>query len=142
MVFSEPRRDNALSEVITHLYEPAAPEYRGVVTVLNYAAILYRSLMNRRSVDASAMLQSTFSMIIVLAHAGCGAGSFTSGSARGDAEFQLERAACYREAKLNYEAAGAGPDPNAALMNIGAALIAKDNAFEQCTPARGLQQTK
>jgi hypothetical protein len=110
--------------------------------VLRYAANLLQLLINRQSVDASKMLKAAFCIIVASAVAGCAADSFTAGTAHGDAEFRMQGPACYRQAKSNYEAAGASPDPNAALMNIGAALSAKDDAFEQCTLTPGRGQTR
>jgi hypothetical protein len=101
---------------------------------LNYAAILHQTLMNRLVLDASAMLQTALCMVIVMALAGC---NFTTGSARRDPERQVEEPTCYRDAKSEYEAAGASQSPNAAFLNIGAALVSKDNAFEKCAPAGG-----
>ena len=115
--------------------------------MLNHAAIVYQSPRNRPSEDAPVMLLSTISMIVVLelavlGLAGCGSDSRTAGSVHGDTEFRMEGPPCYREAKSNYEAAGTSPDPNAALVKIGAGLIARDDAFGQCTPARDREQTR
>jgi hypothetical protein len=84
--------------------------------------------------DVSAMLQSALSMVIVIAIAGCGS---AIGSARGDSQHPMDEPACYRDTKSEYEAAGASQSPNAALLNIGASLAAKDNAFGKCVPAAG-----
>jgi hypothetical protein len=81
--------------------------------------------------DASAMLRSAFCMVIVMALVGCGSIGSTSGSAHGDSELQAEPT-CYRDTKSEYEAVGANQSPNAALLNIGAALTSNDNAFENC----------
>jgi hypothetical protein len=59
--------------------------------------------MSLPSMDASEMLSSALSIVIVLA---------------------------------------LGPNPNAALINIGAALTASDGVFQQCALARGSKQTK
>jgi hypothetical protein len=112
-----------------------------VVTLSKYAAFIRQSVIDRPAVDASEILRSACSIIVVLALAGCGAGTSTAGSGHADPEVQMETA-CYQKAESDYEAAGIGPNPNAALMNIGAALTAKDNAFEQCVRARGGKQTK
>jgi hypothetical protein len=90
--------------------------------------------MNRPVVDVSAMVHSALCIVIVIALAGC---SSAAGSARGGPELQVEEPTCYRQAKTEYEAAGASQSPNAALLNIGAALVAKDNTFEKCAPAGG-----
>jgi hypothetical protein len=110
--------------------------------VLNFASILYRLLTHCRAVDESEMPRFTFPAIVVLGLAGCAPGSFNAGGAYNDPQFRMEEPACYRETKSNYEAAGTGPDPNAALLNIGAALIAKDNALGLCTSARGREQIR
>ena len=102
---------------------------------MNDAAILHQTLIKRSVVDVSAMLQSVLCIVFVMALAGCGFSSSTTGNAHGDSELQAEEPTCYREAKSEYEAAGASQSPNAALLNIGAALAFKDNAFEKCAPA-------
>jgi hypothetical protein len=86
--------------------------------------------------------QYTPFVIIVLALTGCSASVSPSGSAGGDPVSRMEEPACYREAKSSYEAAGTSSDPNAALVNIGAALSARDSVFDRCTPARDLKQTQ
>jgi hypothetical protein len=71
--------------------------------------------------------------------AGCATGTF---AAQGNPETRMDGPACYRETKATYEAAGTGPDPSAALVNIGARLMAKDDGFEHCVPAGGREQTR
>lgn len=97
--------------------------------------------MNRPSIDAAVMRPSTFVLVIALGLAGCGASASNAESAQGSAS-RMEGPACYRDAKSNYEAAATGPDPNAALMNIGAALTATDDAFAHCDPEPDLKRTK
>jgi hypothetical protein len=98
--------------------------------MLRYAAIVQPTLSSR----SIALLQSALGMVVVMALAGCSA---TPGSTRGQSDSQTEGPACYRETKSQYEAAEAGQSPNAALLNIAAALASKDNAFENCVPATG-----
>ena len=95
---------------------------------------LSKSLMNHPVMDASAMLQSALCMVIVMALAGCGS---AAGSARDDPQLQVDEPTCYRDAKSEYESAGASQSPNAAMLNIGASLAAKDNGFGKCVPAAG-----
>jgi hypothetical protein len=80
------------------------------------------------------MLQSALSMVSVMALAGCGS---PAGSARDDRQLQMAEPTCYRDTKSEYEAAGASQSPNAALLNIGASLAARDNALGKCLPAAG-----
>ena len=104
--------------------------------VFNHAAILP---MNVRPQVPPAMLQFALSVALVMGLAGCAAGNFAP---QGNPESRMDGPACYRDTKANYEAAGTGPDPNAALVNIGAGLMAKDDAFEHCVPVRVREQTR
>jgi hypothetical protein len=85
------------------------------------------------------MLQFAVSVSLVMGLTGCAAGNFAS---HGNPESRMDGPACYRETKANYEAAGTGPDPNAALVNIGTGLMAKDDGFEHCVPAAGREQIR
>jgi len=80
------------------------------------------------------MLRSALCIFMVVTLAGCGS---ATGSARGDPEVQVDEPACYRDAKSEYEAAGASQSPNAALLNIGGSLAARDNGFGKCVPTGG-----
>jgi hypothetical protein len=115
------------------MYEEAGEP--GVITELNDAANLHQTRMNQRIVDASAMLQSALCMVIMLALAGCGSPGSAAGSTRNDPGLKVDEPACYRDARSEYEAAGASKTPNAALLDIGAALASRDNGLEKCVPA-------
>ncbi len=105
-----------------------------MVTELNYADILRETLMNQPVEDATARLPSALCIVILMALGGCGA---SAGSARGDSELQVQEPACYRNTKSEYEAAGTSQSPNAALLDIGAALATNDNTLQKCLPAGG-----
>lgn len=79
-------------------------------------------------------------LVVVLTLAGCSIGGPAAGSA-GDPRL-MEGPNCYREAKSEYEAAGTSQNPNAALMNIGSELGARENPFERCSSAAGSKPTK
>jgi hypothetical protein len=98
---------------------------------LRYVAVPDRALITRPVAHRSAVLQSGLFMVMAIALAGCGS---AIGGGRADPETQIDEPTCYREAKSEYEAAGASQNPNAGMLNIGAALAAKDNASDLRSP--------